>query len=462
MRPISRMLYGLLLLLSLLASAGGVAGGIERQELDNGFQVVVLEDHRAPVVVNQIWYRVGSIDEYRGVTGISHALEHMMFKGTENLEPGEFSRRVARAGGRENAFTGRDYTGYHQSIAADRLDMLLELEAERMVRLDLRQEEFEPEMRVVREERRERVEDRPRSLLWERIRAAAFPSSPAGLPIIGWPSDLERLAVDDLEQWYRNWYGPNNAVLVVAGAVDAADVFERVEAHFGALEPIDLPRRLPVEEVEAVGEHRLELHAPANVPYIGLACRAPSLATLDDPRDAWALSVLAGVLEGRSGRLESRLVRSEGLATRTSASYSPFARSEALFSIAASPADERSAEALEAALRNEIAQLREEPIDDEELARVRTRTRAEEVFRLDSVMGRARRVALLETLGLGYETWDDYLDGIEEVTAADVQRVAEAYLSDRRLTVGTLVPEGTPVPGARDDATPGGEEHVDH
>lgn len=440
-----------------------LADDIHTHELDNGLRVVVLENSRAPVVVNQIWYHVGSVDEYRGVTGISHALEHMMFKGTDDLESGEFSRRVARHGGRDNAFTSRDFTGYHQTIAADRLPMLLTMEADRMRNLILREDEFQPEMRVVQEERRERIDDQPQSLLWERIRATAFPSSPARLPIIGWQSDLEAMTVDDLQQWYDRWYGPNNAVLVVAGAVTADKVFALVEDAFGDIEAIDLPRRLPLEEIEADGEQRLELHAPARVPYLGMAWRLPSLTTLDEPDDAWALSVLAGVLDaGRSGRIDRRVVREQRVASSASAGYSPFGRGETLFTVAGTPAGDHAVDDLETALRDEIERLQTERVDDDELERVRTRTRASQVFELDSVSGRARRIAQLEALGLGHQTWDDYLDGIAGVTAEDVQRVAQEYLTDKRLTVGVLVPDGVPAPGREGDVPAGGDDYVDH
>lgn len=467
----------LLMALALLGLGGwsgtsALADDIHTHELDNGLRVVVLENHRAPVVVNQIWYRVGSVDEYRGVTGVSHALEHMMFKGTDDLESGEFSRRVARHGGRDNAFTSRDFTGYHQTIAADRLPMLLTMEADRMTDLILLEEEFLPEMRVVQEERRERVDDRPQSLLWERIRATAFPSSPARLPIIGWQSDLEHMVIDDLQDWYDRWYGPNNAVLVVAGAVTADEVFALAEDAFGDIAAIDLPRRLPIEEIDPDGEHRLELHAPARVPYLGMAWRLPSLTTLDEPDDAWALSVLAGVLDaGRSGRIDRRVVREQQIATSAGAGYSPFGRGDTLFTVAGTPAGDHSIDDLETALRGEIERLRAEPVDDDELERVRTRTRASQVFALDSVSGRARRVARLESLGLGHETWDQYLEGIAGVTAADIQRVAQEYLTAERLTVGVLVPDGMPTPGregpgqegpGQEGAAPaGGEDDVD-
>lgn len=462
MRALPLWLASLLLLSG--APAAAVADVVHTRELDNGLEVVVRENHRAPVVVNQVWYRVGSIDEHRGVTGISHVLEHMMFKGTENLEPGEFSRRVARHGGRENAFTSRDHTGYHQQIAADRLPMLLAMEAERMQHLVLREEEFLPEMRVVQEERRQRVDDRPTSLLWERIRASAFASSPARHPIIGWQSDLETITVDDLQAWYDRWYGPNNAVLVVVGAVDPDEVFRLAEEHFGPLEPIEVPRRLPIEEITPDGEQRVDVHAPANVPYVGLAWRLPSLTTLDDPADAWALSVLAGVLDaGRSARIPTRIVREQRVATSAGAGYSPFARGETLFTVAGTPAGDHGVEELEAALRAEIERLKEDPIGDDELARVRTRTRAGQVFELDSVSGQARRIAMLEALGLGHELWDEYMDGIDSVTAGDVRRVARRYLTDRRLTVGILVPENDGEAPAVDAGAPvGGDDHVDH
>jgi len=433
-----------LLAVVLLVPAPVLAAGVEGvavRDLDNGLRVVVREDRRAPVVVNQIWYRVGSIDEYRGVTGVSHALEHMMFKATDELESGEFSRRVARRGGRDNAFTSRYYTGYYQQVAAGHVEMLLEMEADRMRDLVLRADEFAREIRVVREERSQRIDDQPRSLLWERIRATAFPSSPARQPIIGWSSDLAAMTVADLEQWYDQWYGPNNAVLVVAGDVDAERVFALAETHFGAIEPIDLPDRLPQTEIEPDGESRLEVHAQARVPYVGLAWRLPSLTTLDDPADAHALRVLAGVLDGgRSARIESNIVRT-GIAAGAGAGYSPFTRGQALFTAAGTPADDRSVEELEEALRAEVERLKDEPIEAAELERVRTGIRADEVFQLDSVFGQARRLAMLEILGLGHESWPEYLDGLAAVDAEDVRRVARQYLVDRRLTVGTLVPE---------------------
>lgn len=457
----------LLMIALLLLVAGGSApvwaiDDVRTHDLDNGMRIVVAENDRAPVIAHQVWYRVGSVDEYRGMTGVSHTLEHMMFKGTKNLDSGEFSRKVARHGGRENAFTSRDYTGYHQEIAADRLAMLIELEAERMQNLKLRPEEFEQELRVVQEERRQRVDDQPNSLLWERLRAAAFPSSPLGQPIIGWESDLEAMTVDDLEQWYERWYGPNNAVLTVVGAVDAERVFDLAEEHFGDIERIDTGRRLPLAEIESRGEQRVKVHAPAEVPYVGLAWRAPSLATLDDPADAWALRVLADVLAGsRSARIDRRVIRDQEIASSAGASYSPFGRGPTLFSVGGTPAGDHDAAALEEALRGEVERLKDGEIGAEELERVRTRTRASQVFALDSVAGQARRLAMLETLGLGHEMWQQYLDGIAAVDAEDIRRVAEEYLTDERLTVGTLVPDGIAQPGAQQGAPVGGEDHVD-
>lgn len=462
-----RIAHAALLALVLIAPAGAVASAAEVREfeLDNGFRILVLEDRRAPVFTTQMWYRVGSIDEYRGVTGISHALEHMMFKGTEALETGEFSRRIAERGGRDNAFTGRDYTGYHQHLAAGNLELPIRMEAERMRNLVLDEEEFRQEMRVVREERRQRVDDRPRSLLWERVRAAAFPSSPVRQPVIGWESDLEVMAVDDLQRWYDQWYWPNNASLIVVGDVDPDEVHDLAREHFGGIEANDLPRRLNHAEIEPDGKVRLEVHAPANLPYVALVWRVPSLGTLDDPADAWALRVAAGVLdEGRSARIERRLVREQRVAAGAGAGYSMFTRGETLFSLAGTPAADHEVADLEAALLAEVEALKEGEIDEAELDRVKVNIRARDVFGRDSIGGRARMLGILESTGIGHEMWDAYLEGIEAVTTEDVRRVTREYLVDRRLTVGTLVPEGL-APGARPEDPAGpveGDGHVDH
>lgn len=434
-------------------TTGANAAEIHQYELDNGLRVLVREDRRAPVVVSQVWYRVGSVDEHRGITGVSHVLEHMMFKGTDELAAGEFSETIARHGGRDNAFTGRGYTGYYQQIAAEHLELCLRLEADRMADLRLAPEEFRREVQVVREERRQRVEDNPRSLTWERMRAAAFPSSPARNPIIGWPGDLESMQLSDLQRWYERYYGPDNATLVVVGDVDPAEVLRLAKKHFGPLERIDPPAGVVGAELEPRGQTRLEVHAPATLPYLSMAWRVPSLATAADRRDVYALDVLLGVLDGgRSARIETRVVRGDRVAAGAGAGYSATARSDALFTIGGTPAEGRTVDELEQALRAEIERLKSGDITTGELERVKTNVRAQDVFQRDSMFYQAMRMGMLATIGLDQDAHDEFQAGVQRVTAADVARVARQYLTDRRLTVAELVPEGVDGAGGGSDA----------
>jgi len=438
------MFRSILLGIALFAvAATGTADELHEYELDNGMRVIVREDHRAPVVVSQVWYRVGSVDEHRGITGVSHVLEHMMFKGTDELGPGEFSEIVARHGGSDNAFTGRGYTAYFQTIAAEHLELCLRLEADRMVDLRMTPEEFRRELQVVREERRQRVEDNPRSLTRERMRAAAFPSSPARNPIIGWPADLAGMKLDELEAWYERYYGPDNATLVVVGDVDPDEVVRLARRHFGSLKSTAATEP-PIEaELEPRGETRLEVHAPATLPYLSMGWRVPSLTTADEREDVYALDVLLGVLDGgRSARIESRLVRGQRLAASAGARYSPMARSEVLLSVGGTPAQGRDVAELERALREEIERLKTGEIGRDELERVKTNVRAQDIYQRDSMFYQAMRSGMLATIGLEQDAYDAYQQGVKRVTAEDVARVAREYLTDRRLTVAQLVPEG--------------------
>ena len=445
------------------AGVGATPAKIHEFQLDNGMKVLVRADRRAPVVVSQVWYRVGSIDEHRGITGVSHVLEHMMFKGTDDHGPGEMSEIIARHGGRENAFTSYDYTAYYQQIAAEHLGLMLELEADRMTDLALPPEEFQREVRVVQEERRQRVEDQPRSLTYERLRAAAFPSSPVRSPIIGWRADLESMTRADVERWYRQWYGPNNAALVVVGDVDPQQVLELARRHFGDKQAIDLPRRPASSEIEPRGETRLSVHAPAKLPYLAMGWRVPSLATIDEPRDVYALDVLVGILDGgRSARIETEIVRDQGLASGASAGYRPISRSDTLLTIGGTPARDKDIDTLESALRGEVEKLKEELVGADELARVKTNVRASDVFQRDSMQYQAMRIGMLETVGVGQEAYDAYQQGVSDVTAEDVRRVARRYLVDKRLTVAHLGPEGVDGSGRRPNgADPiGGDDRV--
>jgi zinc protease len=431
-------LFGTLMTALMLSTA--LARVVEHQ-LENGLTLLVLVDSRAPVVTHQVWYRVGSMDEHSGISGVSHMLEHMMFKGSEQYPPGEFSRIVAALGGQENAFTGRDYTGYFQILGREHWETVMSMEAERMHALRLVDEEFQPERRVVIEERRLTTEDRPNSLLFEQFQATAFFNQPYGHPIIGWMTDIESYSLEDLQDWYERWYTPNNAVVVVVGDVDSAEVVAAAERHFGSVPARPLPVRKPRVETPQRGERRVTVQAPAELPYLVLGWKAPSLSTLEDPADAYALIVAAGALDsGEASRFARDLVRGRELASSTSARYSPFTRLDSLFTVAAVPTAATGMETLESALLREIERLQQEPIDPAELSRVQARVIASEIFQKDSIRAQAFEIGMLQTIGLGWQVSDEYVERVRAVTAEDVQRVARQYLVPERLTVGILDP----------------------
>lgn len=446
----ARILIAFGLLMPLLAFAAPKA---QETILDNGLKVIVKEDHRAPIVTSQVWYKVGSSYEHGGVTGVSHVLEHMMFKGTEKLESGEFSRIVAENGGDENAFTGRDYTAYFQTLAKDRLEVSFELEAERMRHLTLPEEEFLKELEVVKEERRLRTEDDPESLTYELFNATAYEASPYRIPVIGWASDLEGMKVDDLRDWYRLWYAPNNATLVVVGDVVADEVFALAEKHFGPLasEEVAAPKRRA--EPEQRGEKRLRVKAPAKEPHLVMGYKATALGQDAEEWEPYALEMLASVLDGgSSARFSRQLVRGSKVAASADAGYSAFTRLPGMFLIDGTPAKGRSVEELEQAFGEQVERVRNEPVDASELERIRTQLIAGKVYELDSVYAQAMLIGRLETVGLGWPLAYEYVKHLNSVTPEQVRAVARKYLVPERLTVAHLEPQPMdgkqPRPGA--------------
>lgn len=431
------------LLLFLLLSIGTVESQARVFEhvLDNGLEIFVKEDHRAPVVVSQVWYKVGSSYEHDGITGVSHILEHMMFKGTRNHPSGEFSRIIAENGGSENAFTGQDYTAYFQSLEKARLEISLELEADRMRNLQLTPDEFQKEREVVLEERRMRTDDQPRSKVYEYFMSIAHTNGGYRNPIIGWADDIRNLDVSDLDDWYQLWYAPNNAVLVVAGDVESKAVFKLAEHYFGSLKAADLRAPKPRIEVEQVGARRINVRLPAELPYLVMGYKVPVLKTVDSEKDAYALEVLAGILDGgESARLTSRLVRGKQLAVSAGAGYDLFARLRSLFVFEATPSHGYTLENLETALKAEIAELQTKAVQSTELERVKAQVLANKIYQQDSVFYQAMQIGMLETVGLGWRRMDEYVKKIHEVTATDIMRCAQKYLIDAQLTVAYLDP----------------------
>jgi zinc protease len=414
---------------------------VQSYTLSNGLRVLVIENHRAPVVVSQVWYKVGASYEHDGLTGISHVLEHMMFKGTDDLAPGEFSEIIAANGGEENAFTAQDYTAYFQKISSDRLELCLELEADRMRDLVFEEKEFLKEIEVVKEERRLRTDDKPTALTYERFNAVAYTNSPYRRPIVGWMEDLETLTIDDVREWYQTWYAPNNATLVVAGDVEASEVFRLAKNYFGPLSVSKIPETKPRREAKQYGTQRITVEVPAKIPYIVMGYKAPVVSQVEEQWEVYALEVLAGVLDGgNSARLSKSLVRGQQIATSAGASYGMTARHETLFTLSAIPNDDVDIEVLELALREEVNTLKSQLADEKELDRVKAQVVAAQVYKQDSTFYQAMEVGALVTIGLPWQLKDEYVKNILAVTANQVKQVANKYLTDDRLTVAVLSP----------------------
>jgi zinc protease len=461
---------GFIVLLCLSAALTGVRAqaddaGVHEYRLDNGLKLLVKEDHRAPVVVTQVWYRIGSSYEEDGHTGISHALEHMMFKGTKKHGEGEFSRIIAENGGNENAFTSDDYTVYFQTLENTRLPVSFELEADRMRNLSLKKEAFTKEIEVVKEERRMRTDDNPGAYTYETAMATAFQTSPYRNPTIGWMADLKHMRVQDLRRWYHKWYAPDNATLVVAGDVQPLQVLALAKKYFGPLKPEKITPPPSRPEVEQTGIKRVVVRRPAEVPEIIMAWKVPVLTTARRPGsdvaewEPYALDVLAGILSGGdSARFNSQLVRGREVASSLDASYDLTSRLDSVFVVSGEPARGKTAADLEAAVRDQIASLKSEPVSDEELQRVKAQVVSSDVYQRDSVFYQALILGTLESVGLSWQDADKYVDRVKAVTAAQVQQVAAKYFTDRRLTVAQLDP--LPMHGKPQRTITGGMNHV--
>jgi len=427
---------GLFLLLGGMASAAGLADRVFETTLANGLKVLLVEEPKAPVVTVQVWYKVGSRNDPVGKSGISHMLEHMMFKGTPTIGPKQFSLTVQRNGGVDNAHTTADYTAYHTHFAADRVMLGLELEADRMAHLSLEEKEFLPERQVVMEERRLRTEDQPANLLGETVQAMAFLAHPYRWPVIGWMSDIEGYTREDLVRHYRTYYTPNNATLIVAGDIKRDDLLPKIRSLFGHIPRGPEPPKVTTVEPPQRGERRLSVKKDAELPLVLAAYHVPNLAH----RDTYALDILAYVLGGgESARLHQRVVYEKQLASYAVAEYSSVHVDRHLFWLSAGLLPGKTAEEVEQALSAEVEGLQREPIADRELQKAKNQIESEFIFAQDSVRGLANWLGAYESVA-GWRLLAGYLDGIREVTAADVQRVARQYLTPDNRTVGILIP----------------------
>ena len=427
----------LLILLSQLSYAE-----VFEKTLSNGLHVIVKEDHRAPVLVQQIWYRVGSIDESTGKTGLAHVLEHMMFKGTHLVPAGEFSRRIAAAGGRENAFTSSDYTAYFQQLDKHQLPLAMKLESDRMHGLNLKESEFSKEIRVVMEERRMRTDDEPHALLQEKMMGEIYLEHPYHHPVIGWMSDLEHLSVADVRSWYQQWYTPDNATLIIAGDVKADEVFKLAQHYYGSIAKRVMPVRRIYTEPSQTGIRRMVVKAPAELPFLVMSYHAPNLLNPQQDWKPYALEMLAGVLSGNEGaRLNKHLVRDQQIASSAEAGYDATSRGPALFTLEAVPGKGKTVIDVETALRGEIADLIKNGVSEQELKRVKAQVVAGEVYKLDSVFYQAMQIGQMESIGLGYQAIPLMLKKLQMVTAEQLRQVAEELLQDDNLTIAVLDPQ---------------------
>ena len=460
------LFFTMLLSLGLASAAQSQApSDVRRSEqftLANGMTLIVKPDRRAPTAVHMVWVRVGAMDEVDGSTGIAHILEHMMFKGTPTVPPGEFSRRVAALGGVENAFTAKDYTGFYQQIPSRSLESVMKLESDRFANNQWPEDEFKRELEVVKEERRLRTEDSPRSLFWEALNADTFVASPYRRPVVGWMSDLDSMTPQDARDFFKRWYVPANAVVIVAGDVDPAEVKRLADRYYGGIPSRPVPARKPRTEPEQVGVRRMEFKAPADQSYVALTFKVPQLtsfASTPENDDALALTVLAAVLDGYSGaRLDRALTQGgDRVADSAGASNGLSGRGPQVFTLDGVPAKGKTPEQVETALRAEVARVTREGVTETELNRVKTQWVAAEVYKRDSVMNQARELGSNWVEGFAIDADERLIERLRAVTADQVQAVAAKYFGDDQLTVGILRPQPidpnrkprTPPPGSR-------------
>lgn len=430
---------------------------IQEYKLSNGLKIIVQEDHRSPVVVSQVWYRAGSIDEVNGKTGVAHVLEHMMFKGTSKVPAGQFSRLIAAAGGKENAFTSTDYTCYFQQLEKSHLPLAFKLEADRMANLKLTKKEFDKEIKVVMEERRWRTDDKPQSMVNEAFQGAAYRAHPYSRPVVGFMNDLENMTYEDAREWYQNWYAPNNATLVVVGDVKAKEVYKLAQQHFGKLKPKVLPARKPQVEPAQIGERNVIVKAPAKQSYLLMGYHVPAIVDPENDWEPYALEVLAGVLSGNpASRLNQKLVRETQLAVDASAGYDILSRGRlALFALDGTPSEGKTVAELKAALLDQIENVKTTGVTVEELDRVKAGVIAADVYQRDSMFYQAMQIGTVESIGFSWKILDGYPAKLRAVTPEQVQAVAKKYLLQDNLTVATLDPQPMDP-----NAKPQGKPHV--
>ncbi len=409
---------------------------VQETILENGLKVLLLERHTSPVVTFQVWYRVGSRNEEDGKSGLSHFLEHMMFKGTPTVGPEQYSRIIAKNGGTNNAFTMQDATVYFATMSRDKIDIEIDLEADRMANALLDGSYFEPEKKVVMEERRLRTEDNPSAALGEVTGAMAYIEHPYRRPVVGWMGDIQRLSLDDLRNYYRTYYSPNNAFIVAVGDFKTSDMLAKIKAAFSKIHDGPTPPPVRLAEPPQRGERRVILRREAELPFVSIYYHAPNIK---DP-DSYTLDLLTTILAGgRSSRLYKDLVYEERLARSVDCDYGGLSIDPTIFSITAQVMPEKDPAEVERAIDRLLDQVKSEPVADRELEKAKNQVQASFVFGEDSAFGQALRIGNYES-SAGWRLLDEYLDGIKKVTAGDILRVTKRYLDPDQRTVGTLIP----------------------
>lgn len=431
----------ILFTLILFSSTTLIAANVTEYTLKNGLKLLVKPNHRSPVAIFQIWYRVGGSYEPNGLTGISHVLEHMMFEGSKSY-PGEtFSKIVNENGGQLNAFTSDDYTCYWEMFAANKISLSFKMEADRMHNATLSAAAFKKELQVVLEERRMRYEDQPSMMLYERLRAAAFLSNPYHHMTIGWMGDIKNLTIQNVRDWYDAWYVPNNATIVVAGDVQPAAMFALAKKYFSAIpKQALLPQKSAVYQ-KPLGERQVTVELPAKLPTLIMAYNVPVLKTDKQTWQPYALDVLASILSGSdSSRFARNLVRGEQVAASANASYDPTSRLNNIFVISGVPSQTHNIAQLQAAIIAQLKQLQSTPVSGAELERIKTQVIANKIYSQDSIVSQASMLGSLVSVGLPWQLADGYVKKIQAVTAEQVQQVAQQFLQNIRLTKGVLKP----------------------
>jgi len=437
-----RLITLLILFAGVCISSANAAGKIQQTTFKNGVKLVVEEDHSAPVAMVQIWLKIGGRDEVPGKTGLAHVFEHMMFKGSDKLAPGEYSKRISAMGGNDNAFTSTDFTAYFETVPAARVDEVVGLEAERFAHLALRDADFQKEIRVIMEERRMRTEDDPNSRMFEELSAASLRLHPYRNPVIGWMQDLKKLSIEDVKAFYKAHYIPGNVIVVVVGDVDFEHLKERIAATFGQMKARPVTPRFNPTEPEPFGPKRIGVTLPAQLPMLAITIPVPVWKPGKNDTEAAALALATHILAGgRSARMRRELVDEKRLAFSASAGYDESAMGLDLWYAYAMLGPKQTTAAFEKAFWELLDDMANKPVDKKRLAAAKRNIIAADVFAQDSLYLRAKQIGHMEVVGIGAANRDVWLKAIEKVTPADIQKVVARWLRRARSTTGILTPE---------------------